>query len=217
MTRLVVRPIDTWPAQETARPQSSQFSAPWFATVELLDRELTKLGARHGVIQIAVDEHEIRRDGTMPLATARLRHPGVIVAFDSEYGPLKYVADRFDRWQDNVRAIALGLEALRKVDRYGITKRGEQYTGWRALPPGRPMGPAMTMEEAAQFLLDTAWRDPASAGIDPDAAVRQVIEDPDTRRRVYRDAAKTAHPDNGGDPEVFVKVREAYDLLRAAA
>lgn len=44
--------------------------------------------------------------------------------------------DAFPHWQDNVRAIALGLEALRKVDRYGIGKRGEQYVGWRALPAG---------------------------------------------------------------------------------
>lgn len=36
-------------------------------------------------------------------------------------------------WQINLRAIALGLEALRKLDRYGITSRGEQYTGWRAI------------------------------------------------------------------------------------
>jgi hypothetical protein len=52
----------------------------------------------------------------------------------------------------NARAIALGLEALRKVDRYRITKRGERYTGWSALPPATPMGAAkMTADDALEF------------------------------------------------------------------
>lgn len=35
-------------------------------------------------------------------------------------------------WEHNVRSIALGLQALRAVDRYGISRRGEQYAGFRA-------------------------------------------------------------------------------------
>jgi hypothetical protein len=40
-------------------------------------------------------------------------------------------------WQDNLRAVALGLEALRRVERYGIAQRGEQYAGWRRADPRR--------------------------------------------------------------------------------
>lgn len=51
---------------------------------------------------------------------------------------LVYATDTCVLWQHNVRSIALGLEALRAVDRYGITKRGEQYAGFTgALPAGR--------------------------------------------------------------------------------
>ena len=32
----------------------------------------------------------------------------------------------------NLRSIALGLKALRAVDRYGVSRRGEQYAGFRA-------------------------------------------------------------------------------------
>jgi hypothetical protein len=60
------------------------------------------------------------------------------VSFESRHGPLEYATDVFDDWQDNVRAIALGLEALRRVDRYGIAKRGEQYRGWKQLEAGGP-------------------------------------------------------------------------------
>jgi hypothetical protein len=48
----------------------------------------------------------------------------------------QFAVDKFATWQDNLRAIALGLEALRKVDRYGITKNSEQYTGWKQLEAG---------------------------------------------------------------------------------
>jgi hypothetical protein len=40
-------------------------------------------------------------------------------------------------WRDNLRAIALGLEALRAVNRYGITRGiGEQYAGFLQLTTG---------------------------------------------------------------------------------
>ena len=79
--------------------------------------------------------------------------PAVIIAFESKHGPLKYATDVFDHWHANLRAIALGLEALRKVERYGITQRGEQYTGFRTWNSGIEMPAAqMTELEALEFL-----------------------------------------------------------------
>lgn len=134
-TVVYVRPITLWPHAETRHRRPAAFSAGWSATVDLLEREIGNLGARHAVIQLAVTEEDIRLDGQIR-ANARPSHPGAIVSFDSRHGPLEYATDVFTHWQDNVRAIALGLEALRKVDRYGIAKRGEQYRGWKALPVG---------------------------------------------------------------------------------
>lgn len=142
------RPISTFPAEfTTGRMTNSPFRSGWMATMELLERELEKLGARSAVIELALMEGEIRLDG-WPRAGARPTHPGVVVSFDSRHGPLRYGTDAFHYWQDNVRAIALGLEALRKVERYGIGKRGEQYQGWRQLTAG----PVMTREEAQELL-----------------------------------------------------------------
>lgn len=45
----------------------------------------------------------------------------------------QFAVDTFVHWQDNLRAIALGMEALRKVARYGIVKGNEQYSGWKQL------------------------------------------------------------------------------------
>lgn len=129
------RPIDVWPGEQTCSRQRSRFKSSWSDTDWQLERELKQLNATSIVIQLALEEKDIRLDGK-PRATSRPSHPGVVLAFDSKYGPLKYATDTFDDWRDNLRAITLGLEALRKVDRYGITKRGEQYTGWKAIGTG---------------------------------------------------------------------------------
>jgi hypothetical protein len=48
---------------------------------------------------------------------------------------LVFATDAYEDWQHNVRAIALTLEALRAVDRYGTTG-GRQYAGFRQLTAG---------------------------------------------------------------------------------
>jgi hypothetical protein len=103
----------------------------------------------------------------------------VTVAFDSKHGSLKYTADKFATWQENLRAIALGLEALRKVDRYGVTTRGEQYTGWKALPAGE----SEPNVERGRSLIEEF------------GGVKQAL--------------MATHPDRGGDPARFADVQAA--------
>lgn len=130
------RPISSWPPEFSRKKQySNPFRAPYPDTIERLHRELGHLKASNAVIELALSESDIRLDG-LPRAHARPSHPGVIVSFDSRHGPLRYGTDAFPDWEANLRAIALGLEALRRVDRYGLGKRGEQYAGWRQLGAG---------------------------------------------------------------------------------
>ena len=200
------RPIDRWPGERTDRPQRSRFRAGWSDTLATLKHELRQIDARDVVIQLAITEDELRLDG-YPRANANPDHPGVILAFESKHGPLKYVTDTFDDWQDNIRAIALGLEALRKVDRYGITKRGEQYTGWKALPGGGEATDTMTAEAAAAVV---AGRD----GLLARTLLRNP--DPDTVRVAYREAVKSCHPDRpGGSTAAFQRLQQAKTILDA--
>lgn len=150
MIDVTFRPLEIWPGPETPvhRRRRSQFRAGWSSTMELLDKELRALGARRVVIQLALQESDIRLDG-WPRAASRPAHSGVVIAFESKHGPLKYHSDQFNAWQDNLRAIALGLEALRAVDRYGITHRGEQYAGWKQLAAGGP-----TPEQGAALIRE---------------------------------------------------------------
>ena len=143
------RPIETWPGPMTAHRVRSPFFASWGSTMKLLERELRFLGAKKVVLQEALLNQDIRLD-RKPKANAKAAHPGVILSFDSKHGPLNYPCDRFDSWDDNVRAIALSLEHLRAVDRYGVTRSGEQYRGWARLPG--PNGSAMTLGTALETL-----------------------------------------------------------------
>lgn len=220
---LVARPIDVWPGElrsENQR-QSPQFTASWSDTTDLLAREVKHLTPRgksaEVVLQMAVAERDLRLDGWIR-ADARPDHPGVIISFESKHGPLRYSTDLFTGrswkalpgWQANVRAIALGLEALRRVDRYGISRGGEQYRGWNALPPGVPMPAAqMTVEEAARFILEQSG--------DGAFDFHELLDDDVLVADLYRTAAKRLHPDHGGDPEMFKRLTEARDLLRATS
>ena len=171
----------------------------------MLQRELKLLAARDVVFQVALREQDFRIDGE-PRANAKPTHPGVILSFDCKYGPVQYPCDKFRDFESNVRAIALSLEALRKVDRYGVTKHGEQYTGWKAIGTGIAMGTgdAMTVEEAAAFI----------AGNCGDLnRVEEVEDDPSFALALYKDAARLLHPDVGGSTNDFQKLQDAKRIL----
>lgn len=222
------RPLSDWPQADTKARRPPQFRSYWSQTLDLLDDELRHLGAKDVVIETFHRRSDIRADG-WPRADARVPpHPGVVLSFASKFGPLRYLTDQFESggfwvpserdetgktlkpprtvpipgWQANLRAIALSLEALRAVDRYGVSRRGEQYTGWNALPPGRPMGPAMTVEEAKGH-LDDFGLEPFT----PEGLTSEMVQE------AWRAAAKVHHPDLGGTPEAFRKITEAKDLL----
>lgn len=218
------RPIDNWPGalRTNAERTSPQFSARYTDTLDVLERELNHLDAERVVIQLALAPSDIRLDG-FPRANARPDHPGVIVSFDSKHGPLRYLTDVFTGrsvwrssasggswhmpgWQANVRAIALGLEALRKVDRYGITKRGEQYRGWAELPTGIAQPAShMTTDEAARFIAE-------QSGLGA-FMVDEIAHEAIYRRHAYKSAVKRLHPDVGGDADLFQRLQVAKQLL----
>ncbi len=138
--RYQFRPLGPWtgPATPPAARKDSVFRATYPATLELLWRETEMLGAQDLVLQVDIAERDIRTDG-LPRANARYgTNPGVIISFQSTHGPLRYATDAYTEWQANLRAIALSLEALRAVDRYGVSRRGEQYRGWQQIEAGGP-------------------------------------------------------------------------------
>jgi hypothetical protein len=186
----------------------SQFMVTWTTVLDLLEREYDFLDGERLVIEVDVREDQIRNDG-MIRSGAAASSPGARIAFESKFGPIIMATDRFvhrpygskmqQDWQHNVYAIALSLEALRKVDRYGVTKRGEQYTGWKAIG-GAPEPPSPL--EAIGVLAAILNASHSDVNADLPRAIRR--------------AKALAHPDrNNGHRVQWDQVEEAARVLEA--
>lgn len=207
--RVVV--IKSWPGVLTRARKYSRFNTTWSATLTLLGKELRQLRAKDVLLQMAVRDRDIRLDGAVRANARPASHPGVILTFESKHGPLSYPCDTFTEWQANVRAIALALEALRKIDRYGVTKRGEQYTGWGQLPPVGGTTTTMSPRIAAEILVDVE-----QLSDDPECGAEILLLDYGAVEATYRNAAKNAHPDrHSGDTERFQLLGRAKAVLDA--
>lgn len=113
-----------------------------------------------------------------------------------------------DRWQhvrQNLRAIAMSLEALRGVERWGAVTVEQAFAGFVALPPGDPTSHAPAELPWRDVLgVEGAWL--ASA---PAAAVLAYAK---TR---HRELVKLHHPDRGGDPATAAAINRAMDQAEA--
>lgn len=190
-------PLDGWPGELThpSARRRSPFEASTEATYRLLEHELNKLHCTDVVFEAKLDRNQIRVSDGWPKAKARIPPP-IKISFGSTHGPLTYATDRFDHWFANLRAIALGLEALRKVDRYGISNRGEQYSGWAAIPATTTTASSTALEVIA-----------AAAGIHRDRAAEDL-------GRAIREAKRNTHPDSPtGTAEAFHAVTTAAEEL----
>lgn len=184
-----VRVLEQWPGElhRFDMRQRAPFRTEWPRTEQLLEREIVRhLRGKDVVFELALDAYDIRLDGGLRTNARPTRHPGIVISFGSRHGPQRYFTDKYTDWRGNARAIALGLEALRAVDRYGITRRGEQYTGFGKLP-----APAadMSVDEALELLRTHGG---------------------------FRAAAMKTHPDVGGDAVLFRRVTAAKAKLEAA-
>ncbi len=226
---LTFRPIDVWPRQLTVKRQPSRFESSWSATQALLEKEIRALKRSSptaridAVVQLAVPAGAIRQDGGLAKGRQAPEHPGVILSFEGADRPYRFACDQFtsrgyrntlDGWQTNMRAIALGMESLRRLDRYGIAAGGEQYVGFEALPAGRAMpagGNTMTVQAAAEILAAEAI-DPAVSAT-PIFTAAELLSQPVARVSAYRMAVRRLHPDQGGEPAAFVRLNTARDVL----
>ncbi|WP_030540591.1 hypothetical protein [Sphingobium sp. DC-2] len=110
--------------------------------------------------------------------------PGVALYFDLDGKPHVLACDRWDTVQDNIAAIAAHIEALRGQERWGVADLQQAFAGHVALP--RP----------------TPWWE--VLGVSSDARLDQI-------NAAYRTAAKTAHPNAGGDRSTWDRLSAAYE------
>lgn len=114
--------------------------------------------------------------------------PGAALYFELDAKPHVLACDRWDTVYDNVAAIAAHIEALRGQERWGVADLAQAFAGHVALP--RP---------------DPWW---VVLGVASAAAAADV-------RAAYRQRARTAHPDTGGDRAEWDRLQTAYEQAAA--
>ena len=218
MLNIKINPISHWTGEENKNPKPSSFRQTYSNTKKILEYELWKLRAIESsvALEMFIHKNQVRSDGALR-ADAKPFKPGVILSFTrikkqfrnkitqeirTETQTLTYPCDAFDDWQDNLRAIALSLEALRKVERYGVFKY-EDIVQRLALPSAE--GRVSTRKAAAEFIAQYS-KLPAD----------KILIDAIMREKAYKQAATVLHPDSpnfNGNPENFIKLQEAKRVL----
>lgn len=185
--------VREWPGEKTTgwlrvrAPFKAHATKLW----DLLDRELHMVNAKDVTLAGYWRPRDFKRDGGV-YADARPTEPGVVLEFMRGKDRMRFACDKFLVWLDNVDAIARALEALRMVDRYGVTS-GQQYEGFKALPSGA--GPsADVLSRTIRLWSQTSDAEPVTV-------------------EMVRKAKARAHPDAGGSHEAFVAVQDAAKRL----
>lgn len=146
--RPTFRALPAWPYPPQERQPSWFQQVTWGAAVQLLADEVAAIGGDDLLVGIVCDPGALTWDGRFRTRDVpKTSHPGVEVSFDREGGRLTFHTSAFADVRSNVQAIGRGLEALRKVDRYGITSGAEQYAGFRMLP-------ADTKAERGRYIVE---------------------------------------------------------------
>lgn len=170
-----------WP--RTKNPQRSRFDVTRERATQELVWELQRMGARYPVISTNLP---LRRDG-LPYAGVKPDNgdTGVAVYFERKGKQMVFACDRWDRIEDNMRAIQKTIDALRGIERWGASDMMERaFSAFQALPP--PKSP---------------WE---VLGVPPRSS-RDAVND------AYRTKAKNVHPDIGGSAAAMAELNAARD------
>ncbi|MEP7304176.1 MAG: J domain-containing protein [Acidobacteriota bacterium] len=149
-----------------------------------LELEVDRLGARNPVLSTNVS---LRLDGR-PRSDENPSDPGAAIYFSFKGKANVLACDRFRTVADNIAAIAGHIEALRRVERYGVGTIEQALAGYKALPA----------DSAAN------WRAVFGFGVEARVTVDQV----DT---AYKSLAKAKHPDVGGTEVEMAHLNRARD------
>lgn len=152
-----------------------------------LFRQLNLLGATPGRTVLSTN-YELNSSG-LPRGDRRIPSDrGVAVYFELDQKPMVMACDMHIRAEENMRSLALSIEALRALDRHGGgIMREKAFTGFAALPP--PGG-----AQSAQW-----W---VVLGVSRDAGAEAI-------NAAYKARARERHPDAGGSDAAMSELNGA--------
>lgn len=183
-----------WPRTEKSDRVRAHFSKQVVRSLavvrdELLN-ELKLLGADTESVVIN-SNMRLRKDGFPVSGQAQPEDVGVVVYFDLNGQPKAFPCDKWDRVEDNMRAISLTINALRGLDRWGSKHMADAaFQGFDALPAQSQQG----------------WW--SVLRISRDALTESV-------QTQYRSLVMKHHPDRAdGDVELFHQIQSAYEEFK---
>jgi hypothetical protein len=182
-----------WPRTESHRRKSdSRFGGHGKrvtmgrAVVQLMD-ELRLLGAT----KIVVSSNIPTKSDGLPYAESKLiADPGIAVYFDFKGKSLVMARDNFTSPAGNIRSLTLMIEGFRQVERHGGDLMLERaFTGFIAIAP-----PDWKKPWREVFGIKADWRGDIT--------------------QLYREKARTRHPDRGGSDTLMAELNVAYEQAR---
>jgi hypothetical protein len=185
----------------------SQFQVSFTKARDDLLIELKRLEATQIVISSNV---EIRRDG-LPYSNRRNPDdPGAAVYFKSFKKEYVLGCDRWDRVKDNLRAIGKHIEALRGIERWGVSSVEEAFEPF-LLPTASPTYRQNLQNDtfSSRLLSKSTLTQNATyswwtvLNVSPNASVEEI-------KQAYKKLSLTHHPDVGGDRNEWERLSKAY-------
>jgi hypothetical protein len=155
------------------------------AAVDRLERQLALL---HGTEPTLSTNVRLNLRG-IPYGDEQPRDPGAAVYFAFKGRATVLACDKWERVADNVTAIANHIDAIRRVDRYGVGTIEQALEGYKALP------------------ADTAanWRGVLGFTSDERVTAEQV-------QGRFKQKAREVHPDLGGNDVAMAHLNRARDF-----
>jgi len=179
---------DLVPTATGVEKKSRTLAVSVLVATQRLERQLELLAATAPVLSTNIS---LRLDGR-PRSDEDPKDPGAAVYFRFKGKATVLACDRYLRVADNIAAIANHIDALRRIERYGVGTIEQALAGYKALP------------------ADTAadWR--AVFGF-----ARDVRVSVDEVQSAYKERARKAHPDRGGSDDAMAHINRARDYALA--
>lgn len=171
----------------------SQFQVNFAKARDELLIELSRLEASKIIISSNV---QTRQDG-LPYASFREPNdPGVAVYFRSFQKNYALSCDRWDRVKDNLRAIGCHINALRGIERWGVSSVEEAFEPF-LLPTASPIHKNNQHNDTFSIW----W---TVLNVSPNASVEEI-------KQAYKNLSLIHHPDRqGGDRDKWEQLSKAY-------
>lgn len=184
-----------WKRTIAGHRKRATFQQGFAAARDGLVRQLEMLGAANGMI---TSDLPMRADG-LPYANGRADDPGIAVWFVLDGKERVFACDKWTGHAANMRAIALSIQAIRGLDRWGASDLVTRvFAGFNALPPG-----------GDQESTKRPWREVLGvvvANVEDLADSQRSLQ---AVRMAHRNLIRKHHPDLGGDHAIAAELNAA--------